>query len=384
VPVRQAAEPVSSGTKPKKKKSGGSWLIRLLVIAILCAGAYLGYRYWDASRIVTIDASRYIDFTVSGRDTRGTAAATIDAQSMTEDSGRLVNSDVIGLTISKNQGLSNGDTVTVEVTVNEENAKKNRVAFTNTTVEYTVDGLDDMDKVDVFEDIEVSFTGENGKGKASVVSVSSDPFLSSVKYVCEPSENLSNGDVIMVKAVVDDEIIQKYQKKPEVTEKEATVVSLARYAAGRYELTDVAYGKLYDEGVRSIRKVLLGDDERYTAAALGEGAAKLEDAKLDDAWITGIFFITPNAENSGAPFYNRVVVIYGLKTDDSGQKGREFEYPVVFENVLVTDNDLLNCTDISTDLRTWTLTGETVTDVYQNAVSGYSTDYTVDGEVLEE
>jgi hypothetical protein len=303
---------------------------------------------------------------------------------MTEDSGRLVNSDVIGLTISKNQGLSNGDTVTVEVTVNEENAKKNRVAFTNTTVEYTVDGLDDMDKVDVFEDIEVSFTGENGKGKASVVSVSSDPFLSSVKYVCEPSENLSNGDVIMVKAVVDDEIIQKYQKKPEVTEKEATVVSLARYAAGRYELTDVAYGKLYDEGVRSIRKVLLGDDERYTAAALGEGAAKIEDAKLDDAWITGIFFITPNAENGGAPFYNRVVVIYGLKTDDSGQKGREFEYPVVFENVLVTDNDLLNCTDISTDLRTWTLTGETVTDVYQNAVSGYSTDYTVDGEVLEE
>ena len=236
--------------------------------------------------------------------------------------------------------------------------------------------------MDVFQEIEVTFTGENGKGTASVVSVSDDPFLRSVRYVCEPAENLSNGDVIMVTAVVDEEAVKKYEKMPEFTEKEATVVSLFRYPSGKNELTDPAYGALYDKGTESLKKTL-SDPEKYSTA-VGSAGEKLQNMEVLDTWVSAIYFVIPNPDSGSAPFHNRVITVYHVKTNDSGQKGREFLYPVVFEDVLVSDDGVVSCRDLSEELRTWNMAGNPLTEIYHELISGYMTDaFFVNGDVLE-
>lgn len=64
--------------------------------------------------------------------------------------------DKIKLSLSQENYLSNGDTVTAEITYDNEAAKAHKVKFIGSTVTLKVEGLEDAVKVDPFEGFEVT------------------------------------------------------------------------------------------------------------------------------------------------------------------------------------------------------------------------------------
>ena len=381
-PEQKQSAPKEKQPKKKKKKSGWVLVLALILMAAVLGGGYAYYRY--TTDTVTIDPIPYISYQVSGRDGSGTASASIDAPKMSADSRRIVDGEVISLVISKNEGLSNGDVVTLEVVVNAENAERNHVAFSRTSMEFTVNGLEELEKVDVFDEIEVSFSGENGKGTARVVSTSNDPFLSRVTYVCEPSENLSIGDVIMVRAVITPEMEKEFGKTAEQEEKDATVVSLSRYPVTVEDFSDAAYGQLCDKAAESLRSAVFSDSVRYSEAADPGGKDSLSGMRAVNVWPKAVYVISPQTSSErSAQFRNRIILIMHVEASDSGAALREFYCPVIFQNVLINDEEVLSLEDQSVSSEVWLHGGKKLEEVYEDIVSGYRTNFTVMGKTIE-
>lgn len=365
--------------KPKKKKKG--WLIALFIILLLLIAAAAGAYWWFFLKTVEVDPTEYITVSVDGLNGYASAKAELNLNDLREASKREIPEDAIGLTIVGNEDLANGDEVVVNVEVDEEKAKAAHVAFTNTEYHYSVDGLSEPELVDPFTDLNVIFTGEDGSGTALVVSVSEDPFLSSITYVCEPDSGLSTGDVIMVTAVVDKEKMKEYGKAPEYTQKEATVVSLNKYVADRSEMTDQGYGDLFDKGYSYIRSTLLNDTDKYSAAA---GGRNLTNAMILDAWMGSMYIITPTeASESSSSFKNRIVMIYHVSSRDSGKDNRYFYIPVVYDNVMMGDNGVISYEDRSDNTQVWKHTANDMNSIYNSFVSQFEKDYTIKGTVME-
>ncbi|MBQ7069655.1 MAG: zinc ribbon domain-containing protein [Ruminococcus sp.] len=99
----------------------------------------------------------------------------------------------ITATVSKNKNLKNGDKVTVKVKYPESYLKSKKIKLTNTEFEVTVKGLQKGTKLDPFKDINVSFSGFNGKGTASV-DCSSELYGNLYGLDYSYTSELSNGD----------------------------------------------------------------------------------------------------------------------------------------------------------------------------------------------
>ena len=236
----------------------------------------------------------------------------------------------------------------------------------------------------MFDEIEVSFSGENGKGTARVVSTSNDPFLSRVTYVCEPSENLSIGDVIMVRAVITPEMEKEFGKTAEQEEKDATVVSLSRYPVTVEDFSDAAYGQLCDKAAESLRSAVFSDSVRYSEAADPGGKDSLSGMRAVNVWPKAVYVISPQTSSErSAQFRNRIILIMHVEASDSGAALREFYCPVIFQNVLINDEEVLSLEDQSVSSEVWLHGGKKLEEVYEDIVSGYRTNFTVMGKTIE-
>lgn len=103
----------------------------------------------------------------------------------------------IKLKIDDNKNLKNGDKVKCTVKYNEDSLKEKNIKLKNTEFELTVKGLKDGEEIDFFKDVNVTFSGFDGYGEASVeIAASSYPFIYyDYDYY---TENLKNGDKFTV------------------------------------------------------------------------------------------------------------------------------------------------------------------------------------------
>ncbi len=129
----------------------------------------------------------------------------------------------IEVTVSKKDELSNGDTVTVEIKCTDIAAKH----FKSSTQSYTVEDLDELERVDVFKDLTVKFEGMEGASKVSFENNSNKLFIKRTKFsIVEDASALVNGQTVTVKAECDEENIIESECIPESTEKTYTVTGL--------------------------------------------------------------------------------------------------------------------------------------------------------------
>ncbi|MBR1561952.1 MAG: hypothetical protein IJ871_06010 [Ruminococcus sp.] len=167
--------------------------------------------------------------------------------------------------VDKAKGLKNGDKVKVTIKYPESSLKDKKIKIENTTFEVKVTGLKEGTKIDPFDGIDVSFSGFDGNGSASVNSTYQD-WSYAIGYDYDYSSELKNGDSYTVEAYF------------------------------YYDLTktgDTAYFK-YDDEYYIIDAKDLSDDNRLTKTYTVEGLS--ERTEIDP--FEGITF-----EYSGAlPF----------------------------------------------------------------------------------
>ena len=162
-----------------------------------------------------IDVREYVSVTFSGVDTIGTAEMTVDYDGLTvclhgEDYTEWDRDTIefdIEVRAENTEGLSNGDVFTVNVI--PDSLELYDCCVKETELTYTVEGLEEMERVDVFEGLEITYDGTCPYVKATVSNPSMDLFIQSVRYEVSP-DWFTEGDTVTVCAVYDEETARKY------------------------------------------------------------------------------------------------------------------------------------------------------------------------------
>lgn len=106
------------------------------------------------------------------------------------------------------EGLSNGDEVTVKATADNEKVKDYKIKFKAGEKKFTVEGLKEVEQIDLFDRVEVQFQGIAPYITASVKYDNPDSSIY-VRYSIDKNEGLSVGDTVTVTAEFDsDSLLQ--------------------------------------------------------------------------------------------------------------------------------------------------------------------------------
>lgn len=106
--------------------------------------------------------------------------------------------------ISPRDNLSNGDVVTVTVKLDNDSVEDYKIEFTGSEKKFTVEGLKEVEEIDLFEGVEVKFEGFAPYVKATLSTQSSNNVVY-VNYTIDKRENLTVGDTVVVTAEYDAE-----------------------------------------------------------------------------------------------------------------------------------------------------------------------------------
>lgn len=196
-----------------------SRMVIVSIIMVICAVAliiFAIFHYFNKRPNI----NKYIEVACNGYNDYGLASYEIDTALLEQYPGI---DNYITVALSDDSCLSNGATINVHLSVDEEKLFDNyRIIPRYSDYGVEVKGLDDIARFNAFENIEIEYVGIAPNAYAEVRS--NNDFVVTV----EPDSNLSNGDKIV--ASIDDlkdqssieRIVNKYNALPEKISKEFT------------------------------------------------------------------------------------------------------------------------------------------------------------------
>lgn len=268
--------------QPKEKKPVNKKLIITIaiavVVAIIAAVAAIvivkNVKHKKEIERKTIELKDYIEVDFDGYDTMGTAKvelnyddfyeATIKAMGKTESSAsdrvKLKASLVyygISLTVDKSSELSNGDTITIDASIDKDAVNSADVIIKFDSYDVEVEGLDKVTEVDIFDDVTLKFRGLDGDASVDVENTSSDSHIKDLWISASPSYNLSVGDEITLS--IDDYYqtyyLENYGIKIKETTKKYTVTKddVDTYITKVEDISDDLMSTIKDNALEEIK-----------------------------------------------------------------------------------------------------------------------------------
>lgn len=139
-----------------------------------------------------------------------------------------------------NTGFKNGDVVEFTIKYSTSKAKDAKLEFKNKNATYQINDLEPLQEIDIFEGIEVTFSGFEGDATVYINKVKYDDIYYDVYFNCDYDSDLKNGDKVTVtaKAKRGDETGSYYGYKFTSTSKEYTVEGLEKYPEGLSDITN--------------------------------------------------------------------------------------------------------------------------------------------------
>ncbi len=209
----------------------------------------------------------------------------------------------IDLDISEDSGLSNGDVVTVTISYSKSFAKDNGVVLKGKSVEDKVKDLKEAQELDPFDGLEVDFSGTSPYGKASVSYYGSASFLYSSSFEIDKSEDLSNGDVIVVTCTLDPDVAKDYGYVLTETECEYEVSGLSELVT--------SYDDLESEDQNTLREIA---DEQVSNYRLKNAIDQTTGNPRGDYTVTEPTYCGTIArvEKNYSSYYTDLLFVYSM------------------------------------------------------------------------
>ena len=218
--------------KTEKKWNGRK--INPKIIGAAAAGILLigGGIYFANHRYTTFDLQDYLEVTIAGYNKVGIAKAYVDNEKLFDDIYRAASKKSnmsfsgenqlyeladVDVELSKSENLSNGDEITVSfANINEKALKDYKIKYKSTPKKVKVKGLEDVDIVDVFKDLEIPF-----EGIAPKLSIPSE-FTKTVdgreyRFSATPCDELAVGDTVTITCLNSEAVDGAIPEKSEVT-----------------------------------------------------------------------------------------------------------------------------------------------------------------------
>lgn len=300
-PTQEQAEQAAPVKKPKKP-----FVVAAVILAVLVSA--VGIVWYIASRPVTVNLDNYVTIDYSGYDTMGTAYVTLDESAFLADykdkikirdaysntisdfivdnnyvsaAAVLLYSGYLQASLDTDTDLTNGDTVTVVWDCEDELVETYfNVNLKHSETEYTVSGLQEIETVDVFEGIEVEFSGTAPDVSAEVVSTNG--WLDTWDYTLSPKVGMENGDTITV-SISDDAaetLLETYGVVPESQTTQVTVSGVDYYATSLDDITEEALAEMQAQS-----------EDEFNASEVATWAAWDEDISLTSMEYVGCYFL---------------------------------------------------------------------------------------------
>ena len=262
------------------------------------------------------------------------------------------------INVMYDHNLSNGDQVVL--TIGDEDLIDTLVAGwgvlpSSLDKTITVQGLEEVEAFDPFEDLEVIFSGFNGSAYADYVNNSSLDACQALYFQTDTYGGLRNGDEVRFFIEFSDEDkevwAERYGMIPAYTEKTYVVSGLDHYAESYEEMESIA-GDMYDFVIENLEKEY-SDRGQYGFS-------------LDNYYYSGYYFMKDDPSDdvdNGNIFY---LVFHETISTNKGET-REFESVVMFYDVKIPGEGE----------PTFSSSGMTIRYYSENKVAIYSDKYTL-------
>lgn len=398
-------QPVNGMMPPKKPIN-----IKALV-AVLCSVVVVIVAVVILIVVLTappkIDANDYVEVEFSGYNTIGTADVEVDTDKLVKKYGKKIKgtdalkklkknnyygfSDMTdaeifaelledSIYVSGNYNLSNGDTIEVKWDLSEvkEIKKYFKVDLEYRDMKVEVEGLEKAKKINPFEDLEVSFSGTDGRGELDYTYKGKYDF----SFYGSPNWDLSEGDVVTIKvygsedSYIDEGIILTQ------LEKDYTVEGLSKYATELDDVSEDALSTLQDKTEDIIISEFAGEDY----------------FEVDSAGDVGYYFL--NSKESDTYTHNKLIIVYlvnfkSLVNEDCMAQGF---FAVEFSNGLIDKDGNFNIdtSNYNVSYHTfeayydngkydydWLRGYESLSKLENDYIMSYYADYTIEYYVLD-
>jgi hypothetical protein len=234
--------------------NGGKKALRWIIPAACAAAAVIIVAVILLSQPKKIDLTDYVSVEFSGYDKDGEASVRFDSDGFASAVARALSKNEYELLLSeellvcqqsfqysldRTSGLANGDEVTVTFTYDNEAVKPYKIQFTGDTAVYTVEGLPELEDMDPFEGLTVSFTGISPEGQVEYTYSGNSGFLDDYAFQCDKTDGLRNGETVTI-SVSESYEAAANEAGYRLAEKsrEYTVEGLDEYVTGYAELTE--------------------------------------------------------------------------------------------------------------------------------------------------
>lgn len=340
--VREAAKETASAQTAQvnlniSKKNliiGVSAVIIILLLAVLIA-----------NHKTTINLNNYIVAEFDGYNTVGKARIYFDQNAFNEKYAgkfkRVTNSVIddpayivasyIGSNEKYEEGLSNGDTVDYKWDVKADKIEKElgcKIKYSD--MQFTVDGLNDVETIDPFKYLKVEYSGIAPNGRLEYENdYGSDKAYGYLSLRPDKSYDLSNGDEIVFTIPdfdrVNQLVAEEFGKVFDSETKTFKVEGLSHYAEKIDELSDEAVEAMMQQAKDIVTAHVANTWSKEKLESVDEAGVYILKAKKPDAYnslgISSVYVLLKINEYIG---------------DDAASAPRQFYYyPVRYDEVLI-------------------------------------------------
>ena len=287
------------------------------------------------TELMVVDPFDSIEVKFEGFDTNGNAAINV----LYGDDNFYMSH--LWCECDKTYDLSNGDTITITLNLNswtydsvEELCYENGYKPFELTKTYTVEGLTELQEIDIFDYVTVTFSGIDGDGyaDASLDYDNAPDCFADMDLSIDYDYRLTNGDTIVVTPYVwwndVDDYLVDYGYIPKTMEKSYTVSGLGSYVVSVDQLPDDFFATVDAAG----RALFAEQEVQYWSEKMTMKSMELQNAYLltymyDDYWYN----VGPNGI---ALIYKNILEV----TEDDEVYPVEFYSTVWFETAILAED----------------------------------------------
>lgn len=217
-----------------------------------------------------------------------------------------------------NEDLSNGDEVTVRAVVDNEAVGEYKIKFKAGEKKFTVDGLKELEQIDLFENVDVEFQGIAPYVTASINRGNSDRDIY-VNYSIDKDKNLAVGDSVTVTAEYREDLLLEKGYVAGNSTKEYVVPDSDKYVTQLAEIPEDTINKMNKQFEDALR------------ADIAKNWAENESLKSVD--YAGCYLLTAK-DGMNVRDKNVFYGVYKIEVDNTENEFFYYSY-CMFKNIII-------------------------------------------------
>lgn len=227
----------------------------------------------------------------------------------------------VSFEVYPNENLSNGDEVIVKAVYDNKEVEKYKIKFTGNEKKFTVSGLPEIQTIDLFEKVEVTFDGIAPYVTATINKGNAEmPVYTN--FEIDKNRDLNIGDIVTVTAKYDENTLSQSGYQAKSSSKEFKVGNMAKY------VTDI--NEIPEDMMKKMQKQMEDAMKAYVADKWAE------EESMSGMNFMGTYLLNPKEGRLGEPMHY-LYLVYKIDVKNSEGSFSYYTY-CQFRNMIILED----------------------------------------------